>query len=87
MVVLASVDGGVILRPTHPSTVLLGDVTADADMVASRDYMIRIRVLDPRKGEVSDQVVALQASFDAGYDLVTEYSLEPVVRILEQLAA
>lgn len=75
------------LRATHPNILLLGDIIADADMVAGRDDVIRIRVLDPRKGEIHDQAVALQASFDAGYDLVTEHSLGPVVRILEQLAA
>jgi len=73
------------LRATHPNILLLGDVTADADMVVGRDDVIRIRVLDPRKGEVHNQVAALQASFDTGYDLVTEHSLEPVVKILEQM--
>jgi cytosolic 5'-nucleotidase 3 len=73
------------LRATHPNILLLGDVPADADMVEGHDDVIRIRVLDPRKGETYNQASALQASFNAGYDLVTEHSLEPVVNILEQL--
>ena len=73
------------LRATHPNILLLGDVPADADMVTGHDGVVRIRVLDPRKGETYNQASALQASFDAGYDLVTEHSLEPVVSLLEQL--
>jgi hypothetical protein len=75
------------LRSSRPNILLLGDVPADAAMVAGSEEVIRIRVLDPRRGEVHAIADALQASFDAGYDLVTEHSLEPVVKILEDLVA
>lgn len=73
------------LRSTRPNILLLGDVPADVSMVAGHENVIRIRVLDPRKGEQHAQTSALQTSFDAGYDLVTEHSLEPVTTMLKQL--
>jgi len=75
------------LRASHSRILLLGDVPADADMVVGHDDVLRIRVLDPRRGECHNLTAALEASFTAGYDLVTEHSLKPVVTILEQLTS
>jgi phosphoserine phosphatase len=74
------------LRITRPNVLLIGDVPDDVRMVAG-DSVIRIRVLDPRKGEPYNLEVVSEASFDGGYDLVVEQSLEPVVHILRWIAA
>ena len=53
--------------------------------VGTGDAVLRIRVLDPRKGETHVLAEALRGSHDAGYDLVTEHSLQPVARIINWL--
>jgi HAD superfamily phosphoserine phosphatase-like hydrolase len=73
------------LRRTRPNVLLLGDVPDDVRMVEG-DSVLRIRILDPRKGEIHDLEAAKQVSFDCGYDLVVEHDLQPVVRIVEWLA-
>lgn len=65
--------------------ILIGDVPDDAKMVLGDD-VIRIRVLDPRKGESYIPEEALEASFAAGYDLVVEHSLLSVSRIIKWIA-
>lgn len=70
------------LRSRRPNVVLIGDVPDDVRMVDGDD-VIRIRVLDPRRGEAHDLETVKQASFDAGYDLVVEHSLQPVVDMIE----
>jgi len=72
------------LRRNKPNVLLLGDVPDDTKMVDG-DNVLRIRILDPRKGEVHDLETLTQQSFDCGYDLVVEHSLQPVVRIAEWL--
>jgi HAD superfamily phosphoserine phosphatase-like hydrolase len=72
------------LRRTRPNVLLLGDVPDDVRMVEG-DSVLRIRILDPRKGEMHDLEAAKQVSFDCGYDLVVEHDLQPVVRITEWL--
>jgi 2-hydroxy-3-keto-5-methylthiopentenyl-1-phosphate phosphatase len=74
------------LRKERPNVVLLGDVPDDAKMVTGND-VIRIRVIDPRKGEMHSPEVALQKSFEAGYDLVVEHSLRPVATVMAWLVA
>lgn len=73
------------LHSSRPNILLLGDVTDDVNMVAGEDDVIRIRVLDPRKGEPYSLRAALRTSFAAGYDLATEHSLNPVVSLLQQI--
>jgi len=72
------------LRQARPNVLLLGDVPDDTKMVTG-DNVLRIRVLDPRKGETHILKDALQSSYDAGYDLVTEHSLQPAARIIDWL--
>jgi HAD superfamily phosphoserine phosphatase-like hydrolase len=74
------------LRRTRPNVLLLGDVPDDVKMVEG-DNVLRIRILDPRKGEVHDLEAAQQVSFDCGYDLVVEHDLRPVVRIAKWLTS
>lgn len=73
------------LRSVRPHVILLGDVPDDTKMVAGED-VLRVRVLDPRKGENHDAASGLQASFDAGYDLVVESDLSPLSTIIHWLA-
>jgi phosphoserine phosphatase len=75
------------LQSSRPHTILLGDVPDDARMVTGDDHVLRVRVLDPRKGETHDQKLVLQKSFDAGYDLVVEDSLQPVAHIVRWIIA
>jgi HAD superfamily phosphoserine phosphatase-like hydrolase len=74
------------LRRTRPNVLLLGDVPDDVRMVEG-DNVLRIRILDPRKGEIYDLETAKQVSFECGYDLVVEHDLQPVVRITEWLTS
>jgi len=73
------------LSKARPNILLLGDVPDDAKMVTG-DTVIRIRVLDPRKGEAHDLQTTREVSFDAGYDLLVENNLQPVARITKWLA-
>lgn len=73
------------LRTKHPHVLLLGDVPADTSMVPGDKDVIRVRILDPRRGETHHLDQALEESFAAGYDLVTEHSLEPITDLLLQL--
>jgi HAD superfamily phosphoserine phosphatase-like hydrolase len=72
------------LRKSRPNVLLLGDVPDDAKMVTG-DNVIRIRILDPRKGEKSDLEATKQISYDAGYDLLVQHSLLQVSRITKWL--
>jgi 2-hydroxy-3-keto-5-methylthiopentenyl-1-phosphate phosphatase len=74
------------LRHERPNVLLLGDVPDDTRMVVG-DSVLRIRVLDPRKGEGSTLEGALQASFDAGYDLAVMHDLAPAAHILQWLTS
>ena len=73
------------LRNKRPNVILIGDVPDDVRMVDG-DEVIRIRVLDPRKDETHDLETVAQSSFNAGYDLVVEHSLQPVANLLTWFA-
>jgi phosphoserine phosphatase len=75
-----------LLRSKCPNVLLLGDVPGDVQMVTG-EKVIRVRVLDPRKGETYDLEKITRASFAIGYDLVVAHSLEPVVQIVNWLIA
>jgi 2-hydroxy-3-keto-5-methylthiopentenyl-1-phosphate phosphatase len=72
------------LRRSRHNVILIGDVPDDTKMVEGDD-VIRIRILDPRKGETFELENALSESFTAGFDLTIENSLEPVVRLVKYL--
>jgi HAD superfamily phosphoserine phosphatase-like hydrolase len=76
------------LRKTRPFTVLIGDTLDDASMVKGAENVLRIRTCDPAKNETEAERQAFRkASFSAGYDLIIEDDLLPVVRLLEQMTA
>jgi HAD superfamily phosphoserine phosphatase-like hydrolase len=64
------------LREARPNAMLAGDGPTDSDMVGGE--AIRIRVLDPRKGESVDEEKYKRESFEAGFDLVIRDSLLPM---------
>lgn len=68
------------LKDARPNVVVVGDELADADMVSGD--ALRIRVFDPRIGETIDEEQYEKASFEAGYDLIVKYSLEPVADLV-----
>jgi len=70
------------LRQARPHTILLGDVPDDARMVVGSDDVLRVRVLEPRKGESLDLQSALKSSYAAGFDLVVEHDLQPVAGVV-----
>lgn len=69
------------LRQTHPYTVLIGDTLEDARMVDGDENVLRIRVCDVFKEDQDNPVDYLQQSFKAGYDVVVEGSLQPIVEL------
>jgi phosphoserine phosphatase len=73
------------MREQRPNIILLADGLDDVRMVEGVDDVLRIRVVDPRKDESSAIESYLEKSFEAGFDLVIEHDLLPVVRLTEQL--
>lgn len=74
------------LRDSRPHVILLGDVIDDIRMVDGPD-VLRIRVIDPRKGENHHREDILRDSFAAGYDLVVDHSLQPAAQLVAWLSA
>jgi hypothetical protein len=75
-----------VIRDQRPNVVLVGDVPDDVHMVEG-DNVLRIRVIDPRKGETYDADKVIQQSFDVGFDLVVMDSLAPVASMMSALIA
>ncbi|HSX29372.1 MAG TPA: HAD-IB family phosphatase [Candidatus Saccharimonadales bacterium] len=73
------------LRAERPYTVLIGDTLEDANMADGDDTVLRIRVCDVLKEDEDNPVDYLQQSFRAGYDMVVEGNLEPVVALTHWL--
>jgi phosphoserine phosphatase len=73
-----------LLRETRPNVLLLGDVPDDVHM-AEGDNALRVRVIDPRKGEIYNEKEIVQKSFDAGFDLAVKTDLMPLARMLSWL--
>ncbi|HEV7454269.1 MAG TPA: HAD-IB family phosphatase [Candidatus Saccharimonadales bacterium] len=70
------------IASARPLTVLIGDTLEDAKMVEGEKDVLRIRVCDCA---ASDDY--LQKSWAAGYDIVIEEDLEPLVGLTNWLAA
>jgi phosphoserine phosphatase len=71
------------MRLRRPNVLLVGDVPDDARMVSGGEDVLRVRVVDPRKGEHYDPDEVLATSFDAGFDLVVGNTLLPISQIVE----
>lgn len=72
------------IRGERKHAILLGDVPDDAQMVSGND-VLRIRILEPRKGERLVLDDALATSKTAGFDIAIEESLAPVVSLVDSL--
>jgi HAD superfamily phosphoserine phosphatase-like hydrolase len=75
------------IRSVRPYTVLIGDTIEDARMIEGDDTVLRIRVCDVKNGDCVSGSTYLQESFAAGYDIVVEEDLSPIVRLTEWLSA
>jgi phosphoserine phosphatase len=71
------------MRAKRDNVMLVGDVPDDARMVLGDESVIRIRVIDPRKGEHYDPAEVLKTSFEAGFDLVVDHSLQPIAKLMQ----
>jgi HAD superfamily phosphoserine phosphatase-like hydrolase len=76
------------LRKTRPYTVLIGDTLGDAAMVKGTENVLRIRTRDSSGDESAEEQKAFRkASFAAGFDLIVEDDLEPVVKLVEHMTS
>lgn len=75
------------LAKERPYTILLGDSLEDAKMIKGEDHIVRIRVVDPHKIQITGEKRYLEESFDAGFDLVVKESLLPVIDLTKWLIA
>ncbi len=73
------------IRSARPYTVLIGDTVEDARIVEGDDTVLRIRVCDLKNGE--NNTAYRQESAAAGYDLIVEEDLAPLVRLTEWLSS
>lgn len=73
------------IAAARPYTVLVGDTIEDARMVEGDDTVLRIRVSDTA-GEHAHDPAYYQKSFDAGYDLIVEEDLAPLVPLTQWIA-
>jgi HAD superfamily phosphoserine phosphatase-like hydrolase len=73
-------------RQSRPNVLMLGDIFADLDMVEAGESTLCIRVMDKTidKGIVEADYAA--ATVAAGYDLIVDYSLDPVDRLVNFIA-
>lgn len=71
------------LRNDRPLTILIGDTIEDAKMVDGDESVLRIRVCDVFKEDQDNPSDYLQQSFSAGYDMVIEGGLDPVVQLTQ----
>jgi HAD superfamily phosphoserine phosphatase-like hydrolase len=75
------------LCETRPYTILIGDGPEDVHMVEGAEHVLRVCIMDPRKGETFDRTTFLETAFGAGFDLVAGTSLLPLVPLLRSVAA
>jgi phosphoserine phosphatase len=69
------------IREGRPYTILLGDSLQDADMVDGDEPVLRIRICDLKNPDGRTREHYLSQSFAAGFDLVLEENLQPLVQL------
>jgi HAD superfamily phosphoserine phosphatase-like hydrolase len=74
------------ITTARPYTVLVGDTLEDARMVEGKDTVLRIRVCDAPDTDNQKADAYRQKSFDAGYDMIIEEDLSPLVPLTQWLA-
>jgi len=74
------------IRSARPNCILIGDSMDDASMAAGDTNVLRIRVVDPRQGEVLDKEVVLATTFQK-FDLaITTGTLDGISKLLRAIA-
>lgn len=74
------------IASARPYTVLIGDTIEDARMVEGDENVLRVRVCDIKGDECPKSQDYRQRSFDAGYDMILEEDLTPLVALTQWLA-
>jgi HAD superfamily hydrolase (TIGR01544 family) len=73
------------IRDARPYTILVGDSLQDVDMVEGAEDVLRIRMCDLKHPNRATRQKYLKQSFEAGFDMVLEEDLEPLVRLNQWL--
>jgi len=73
------------IRAKRPYTILLGDSLQDVDMAQGTDNVLRIRMCDRTVSDPAAREQYLQQSFAAGFDMVLEEDLAPLVQLTKWL--
>ena len=74
------------IRQHRPCTILVGDSLQDTDMADGDDNVLRIRVCDLKHTNATIRGAYLEHSFAAGFDLVLEEDLQPLVQLNDWLS-
>lgn len=75
------------LRKTHPYTILVGDTVADTAMAKGNDHVLRIRISDRPTKSYDNLPDYLHQSFNAGYDMVLQHDLQPLIGLVQWLTS
>lgn len=74
------------IRAVRPNCILIGDSMDDANMAVGDANVLRIRIIDPRQGELLDRETQLAATFEK-FDLaITTGTLDGVSKLLRTIA-
>ena len=71
------------ISSVRPLTVLIGDTIEDARMVEGDETVLRVRVCDLKTTDPAMREAYAQESFTAGYDIVVEEDLSPLIALTE----
>lgn len=74
-----------VIRAKRPNAILVGDSLNDADMAMGDNSVFRVRVIDPRPGEMVT-AEEIRKTFEQ-FDAITYGSLEPVAELIDRVAA
>jgi HAD superfamily phosphoserine phosphatase-like hydrolase len=75
------------LREERPYTVLVGDSLQDVDMAEGDEYVLRVRICDRVLEDPGLRQQYLEQSFTAGFDMVLEEDLTPLIEFTAWIAA
>ncbi len=75
------------IRAQRPCTILIGDSLQDVDMAEGSEHVLRIRICDRALHDTVAREHYLQQSFAAGFDVVLEEDLMPLVHMNEWIVS
>lgn len=73
------------IRSERPYTILVGDALQDVDMVDGDEHVLRVRMCDLVHQDPAKRDSYLEQSFAAGFDMVLEEDLEPLILLNQWL--